>query len=96
MLRPNELLVGMSPLMDPKVILVIPVNLKILMNPVIFVILVILVNLANLVNLVILLILVNLSQKAYMLIYIIGGSVDSGCRELQENVWLVWSERSYI
>ena len=70
MLRPNELLVGMSPLMDPKVILVIPVNLKILMNLVIFVILVILVNLGNVVNLVILLIMVNLSQKAYMLIYI--------------------------
>ena len=24
-----------------------------------------------------------------------GGLVDSGCHKLSENVWLVWSKRSY-
>ena len=25
----------------------------------------------------------------------VGGSVDKGCRKLSENIWFVWSKRSY-
>ena len=26
---------------------------------------------------------------------VVGGSVDSGCHKLSENIWFVWSKRSY-
>ena len=26
---------------------------------------------------------------------VVGGSADSGCHKLSENIWLVWSKRSY-